>query len=67
MNPTNKDQKTKEEFIKFLNNPKSWDLRFWQSLSVFSKRSIFFGDITPSGEFTNIEDTFYIESDKEGK
>jgi hypothetical protein len=56
-----KDKKTKEAFIKYLQDPMTKDLRFWQALAAFSQKNIFFGDLF-GGNFT---DTFYVEADDE--
>ncbi len=63
-----RDAKTKQAFIEFLQDPKTKDLRFWQALSAFSHRFIFFGTMSPITEkITDLEDTFYIESDKQSE
>ncbi len=62
-----KDQKTKESFIKYLQDPKNKDLRFWQALRNWSKYDYVMG--WSAGEFDfsklpeGLEDTFYIENE----
>lgn len=58
-----RDEKTKQAFIDFLKDPKNKDLRFWQAIRNFSKYNFIFGAMTI--ELGGIEDTFYIEADKD--
>lgn len=62
-----RDQKTKEAFIKFLNdNP---DLRFWQAIRNFSTYDFILGWEAEEFDFSKLPegcvDTFYIEEDKD--
>jgi hypothetical protein len=59
-----RDQKTKEAFIRFLQDPATKDLRFWQAVRNFSPWNFIYGSDSMLGG-TNIVDTFYIEADDE--
>lgn len=56
-----RDQKTKEAFISFLQDPKTKDLRFWQAIYAFTKVISIF--IQKDRE-ASLTDPFYIESDE---
>lgn len=66
-----RDEKTKKAFIEYLEeNP---ELRFWQALGGFTRKRIYQSDqslmvlerLTKEKILSYLEDTFYIEADKE--
>lgn len=62
-----RDERTKQAFIKYLQDPKTKDLRFWQAIRNFwGAPFVLTADhLDPdTGKFGEIEDTYYIEGDE---
>lgn len=54
-----RSEKTKKAFIKYLQDPKNKDLRFWQAVRNFSTYDFIYGGKGASGG--ELEDTFFKE------